>query len=307
MPTVKQLRYLAAIADTAHFARAAQLCHVTQPTLSAQIAALETHLGARLVERGRQGVSLTPVGRQVLERASVVLRCIEEIRELCRTNKKGMTGILRLGVLPTLGPYLLPELLPDIRAHYPLLQLYVREETSDSLVSNLHRAKYDAVFTSLPISGQSLRVRRLFWEPILMAIPHDHPLGSKRALSIEDLRGQAVLTLEPGHVMHRQIREICEQYGADLQLHYEGTSLDTLRIMVSVGMGIALLPALYVHSEMPKAANVRVTVPPNAKPGRTIGLVWRNSSPQSHIYEQFADSLKQIIRRKFNGVVHIRA
>jgi LysR family transcriptional regulator, hydrogen peroxide-inducible genes activator len=140
-----------------------------------------------------------------------------------------------------------------------------------------------------------------------MAIPHDHPLGGKRALAIEDLRGQAVLTLEPGHVMHRQIREICEQYGAELQLHYEGTSLDTLRIMVSVGMGIALLPALYVHSEMPKAANVRVTAPPNAKPGRTIGLVWRNSSPQSHIYEQFAESLKQIIRRKFNGVVHIRA
>jgi LysR family hydrogen peroxide-inducible transcriptional activator len=187
-----------------------------------------------------------------------------------------------------------------------MLRLYVREETSEALLSNLHRAKYDAIFTSLPIPGQSLQVQRLFWEPILMAIPHDHPLGSKRTLSAQDLKGQAVLTLEPSHVLHRQIREICEQYGAELQLHYEGTSLDTLRIMVSVGMGIALLPALYVHSEMPKAANVRVTMPPNAKPGRTIGLVWRSSSPQSHVYEQFADGLRQIIKVKFDGVVRIR-
>jgi LysR family hydrogen peroxide-inducible transcriptional activator len=214
-----------------------------------------------------------------------------------------MTGVLRVGVLPTLGPYLLPELLPDIRARYPKLQLYVREEMWEALLSNLHHGKYDAVFTSLPLPGESLRVRRLFWEPVQMAIPCEHPLASKHTVSVEDLKGQAVLTLEPRHVLHRQIREICEQYGAELQVHYEGTSLDTLRIMVSVGMGIAFLPALYVRSEMPKATNVRVTISPNTNLGRTIGLVWRSSSPQSSVYEEFSDDLKQIIERRFRGIV----
>lgn len=303
MPTLKQLRCLAAIADTHHFARAAQRCHVTQPTLSAQLAALEKRLGVQLVERGRNGANLTPVGRQIFERAVVALRCVEEIREISAAGRHGVVGTVRVGVLPTLGPYLLPELLPDIRSRYPKLRLYVREELSSELLTNLQRGKHDAIFTSFPIPVENLQAQPLFWEPIHLAIPTDHPLARKRALSSADLRGQAVVTLEPGHLLHRQMRDLCEQYGMELQLDYEGTSLDTLRIMVGIGMGIALLPALYVRSEIPKAANVRISKFPGSKPGRTIALVWRTSSTRAANYEKLAQTLRLIIKKKLGNFV----
>lgn len=305
MPTLRQLRYLAAIADAHHFERAARMCHVTQPTLSAQLAALEQRLGVPLVERGRHGASLTPVGRQILERAIIALKSVEEIREIARSGKHGVAGTVRIGVLPTLGPYLLAELLPDIRKHYPKLKLYVREELAIDLLSNLRQGRHDAILTSLPIRDDNLQVRPLFWEPILLAMPIDHPLASKRSLSSTDLKGQAVLTLEPGHILHRQIRELCEQYRMELQFDYEGTSLDTLRIMVGIGMGIALLPALYVRSEIPKVTNVKVAKLPGSKSGRTNALVWRMSSPRASDYEALANVVKQCISRKFANVVKV--
>ncbi len=303
MPTLKQLRYLAAIAEAHQFDRAAKMCHVTQPTLSAQLAALEQRLGVSLVERGRHGAGLTPVGRQILDRAIIALKSVEEIWEIARSGKHGVAGTVRIGVLPTLGPYLLAELLPDIRKRYPKLKLYVREELGIDLLSNLRHGKHDAVITSLPIRDGDLQVRPLFWEPILLAVPKDHPLASKQSLSSADLKGQAVLTLEPGHILHRQVRELCEKFHMELQFDYEGTSLDTLRIMVGLGMGVALLPALYVRSEMPKVTNVKVAKLPDSKSGRTNALVWRRSSPRASDYESLAQVLKQCIGRNFANVV----
>ncbi|WP_072396298.1 hydrogen peroxide-inducible genes activator [Hyphomicrobium sp. CS1GBMeth3] len=305
MPSLKQLQYLAAIAETHHFARAAELCHVTQPTLSTQLAAFEKRLGLALVERAQHGAHLTPAGRLILERAEIALRSVEEIREIARAGKKGVVGTVRIGVLPTLGPYMLPELLPDIHHVHPQLKLYVREELSEDLIANLHRGKHDAVFTSLPIGSTNLQIRPLFWEPIVVAIPSGHRLSEKTALLPGDLKGEAVLTLEPGHILHRQVRDVCEKYGAELQLDYEGTSLDTLRIMVGMGMGIALFPALYVRSEIPKDANVKVAKLPDAKTGRTIVLVSRSSSPRARDYDALSKSLRQFIRSKFSDVVRL--
>lgn len=307
MPTLKQLQYLAAIADAHQFERAARMCHVTQPTLSAQLAALERRLGVSLVERGRHGADLTPIGRQILDRATVALKSVEEIREIARVGKHGMAGTVRIGVLPTLGPYMLAELLPDIRKRYPKLKLYVREELGVDLLGNLRHGRHDAILTSLPIRDDTLQVRPLFWEPILLAMPKDHPLASKRSLSSADLKGQPVLALEPGHILHRQIQELCEQYRMELQFDYEGTSLDTLRIMVGIGMGMALLPALYVRSEIPKVTNVKVAKLPTSKSGRTNALVWRKSSPRASDYEALAQTLKQCISRKFVNVVKVVA
>jgi len=303
MPTLKQLKYLAAIAETHQFERAAQMCHVTQPTLSAQLSALEQRLGVSLVERGRHGASLTPVGRQIVERAIIALKSAEEIKEIARAGRHGVTGTVRIGILPTLGPYMLAELLPDVRRRYPRLKLYVREELASDLLNNLRHGRHDAILTSLPIRDDNLQVRPLFWEPILLAMPQDHALASKRSLSSADLRGQAVLTLEPGHILHRQVRELCDQYRMELQFDYEGTSLDTLRIMVGIGMGIALLPALYVRSEIPKVTNVKVAKLPTSKAGRTNALVWRKSSPRASDYEALAQVLKQCVSRKFANVV----
>ncbi len=303
MPTLKQLRYLAAVAEAHQFDRAAKLCHVTQPTLSVQLAALEQRLGVALVERGRHGAELTPVGREILERAKVALKSVEEIWEIARSGKHGVAGTVRIGVLPTLGPYMLAELLPDIRKHYPKLNLYVREELGVDLLSNLHHGRHDAILTSLPIRDGNLQIRPLFWEPILLAMPQDHPLASRQSLSSADLKGQAVLTLEPGHILHRQVRELCEKFRMELQFDYEGTSLDTLRIMVGLGMGVALLPALYVRSEIPKVTNVKVAKLPTPKAGRINALVWRKSSPRASDYEALAQVLKQGIGRKFAKVV----
>jgi len=305
MPTLKQLRYLAAIAETHQFERAAQMCHVTQPTLSAQLSVLEQRLGVSLVERGRHGAGLTPVGRQILERAIIALKSVEEIKEIARAGKHGVAGTVRVGILPTLGPYMLAELLPDVRRRYPQLKLYVREERASDLLTNLRHGRHDAILTSLPIRDDNLQVRPLFWEPILLAMPQDHALASKRLLSSADLKGQAVLTLEPGHVLHRQVRELCEQFGMELQFDYEGTSLDTLRIMVGLGMGVALLPALYVRSEIAKVTNVKVAKLPTSKFGRTNALIWRKSSPRASDYEALAQVLKQCARRKFANVVRV--
>lgn len=305
MPTLKQLRCLAALAETNHFRRAAQMCHVTQPTLSAQLAALEERLGVALVERGRQGTRLTPLGRQILERATLALRSVEEIRELASAGRHGVAGTVRVGILPTLGPYMLAELMPDIRKRYPKLKLYVREELSNDLLTNLNRGKHDAVLTSLPIPSAGLEMQRLFWEPIVLAIPKDHPLAAKMPLVRADLKGQPLLTLEPGHAINRQVRELCERYHMEPQLDYEGTSLDTLRIMVGIGMGISLLPALYVRSEIPKVNNVMLCKVPGAKPGRTIALVWRKSSPQGADYHGLARSLREFVQKKFADIVRV--
>lgn len=305
MPTLKQLSYLAAIAETHQFERAAQMCHVTQPTLSAQLSALEQRLGVSLVERGRHGAPLTPVGRQILERAIIALKSVEEIKEIARAGRHGVAGTVRIGVLPTLGPYMLAELLPDVHRRYPRLKLYVREERASDLLTHLRNGRHDAILTSLPVRDDTLQLRPLFWEPILLAMPQDHALAAKRSLSSADLKGQAVLTLEPGHVLHRQVRELCEQFGMELQFDYEGTSLDTLRIMVGLGMGVALLPALYVRSEIAKVTNVKVAKLPTAKFGRTNALVWRKSSPRASDYEALAQVLKQGARRKFANVVRV--
>jgi LysR family hydrogen peroxide-inducible transcriptional activator len=305
MPTLKQLSYLAAIAETHQFERAAQMCHVTQPTLSAQLSALEQRLGVSLVERGRQGAALTPVGRQIHERAIIALRSVEEIKEIARAGRHGVAGTVRIGVLPTLGPYMLAELLPDVHRRYPRLKLYVREERASDLLTSLRNGRHDAILTSLPVRDDTLQLWPLFWEPILLAMPQDHALAAKRSLSSADLKGQAVLTLEPGHVLHRQVRELCEQFGMELQFDYEGTSLDTLRIMVGLGMGVALLPALYVRSEIAKVTNVKVAKLPTAKFGRTNALVWRKSSPRASDYEALAQVLKQGAKRKFANVVRV--
>lgn len=305
MPTLKQLRCLVAIADTQNFRRAALMCHVTQPTLSAQLAALEERLGVVLVERGRQGANLTPVGRQVVDRAIVALRSVEEIRELANAGRHGVAGTVRIGVLPTLGPYMLAELMPDIRKRYPKLKLYVREELSSDLLTNLNRGKHDALLTSLPVAATALEVQPLFREPIVLAIPKDHQLASKRSLTPPDLKGQAVLTLEPGHAINRQVRDLCERYHMEPQMDYEGTSLDTLRIMVGLGMGISLLPALYVRSEIPKVKNVTLGKIPGAQPSRTIALVWRRSSPGSTDYRGLAKSLREFVAKRLSDAVHV--
>ncbi|GAB4353086.1 MAG: hydrogen peroxide-inducible genes activator [Kiloniellaceae bacterium] len=297
-PTLKQLRYLVAVADTLHFRRAAELSHVSQPTLSGQLRELEQRLGAQLVERSRTRVVLTPLGKEITARARLILREVQDLQDVARQGASLFGGMLRLGTLPTLGPYLLPHVLPELHRRYPQLRLYVREGMPQTLRGDLEDGKLDLLIFPLPAAGADLRSLPLLREPLLVAAARDHPLAGKAWIERADLKDQTVLALERGHRLRDQVQALCEDFGARLALDYEGTSLDTLRQMVGMGMGISFLPALYVRSEIPKDSDV-VTRPLRRKPpSRTIGLVWRRQSARGGDYAALAAALRAILRGK---------
>jgi LysR family hydrogen peroxide-inducible transcriptional activator len=298
MPTLKQLRYLVAIAETLHFRRAAELCHVSQPTLSGQLRALEQRLGVQLVERNRTKVILTPTGKEIANRARATLRDVQDMVELARQGTAILGGTLRLGIPPTLGPYLLPHILPEVHRSYPQLRLYVREDVPNALLHGLNDGRLDLLIAPLPIVGADLRVARLFREPLLIAAAQEHVLARKDLAERADIKGEVVLALEPGHKLHDQVRELCELYGAELALDYEGTSLDTLRQMVGMGMGISFLPALYVRSEIPKDSDVIARPLRSRAPFRTIGMVWRRHSARGEEFATLAKLVRRFVKKK---------
>ena len=295
MPTLQQFRYLVALADTGHFGRAAERCHVSQPTLSGQLKELERRLQARLVERDRRlRVVLTPLGRDVVARARRVLRDVDDIRELARRGSIDPAGTIRLGTLPTLGAYVLSIVVPDLHKRFPDLKLFVREGTAEGLLTALDDGVLDALLFPLPVRGAHLETAALVREPLAIVVPADHPMAAAAAVQPQALRGETVLALEPGHRLHLQVQELCTAFGADLSHDFAGTSLDTLRLMVGMGMGIAFLPALYVRSEAAKDPAVAVVPLAGEPPERRIGLVWRRQSVRSQAFETLAEAMRSV-------------
>ncbi|MDJ0936579.1 MAG: LysR substrate-binding domain-containing protein [Kiloniellales bacterium] len=296
MPTLKQLRYLVAVAETLHFRRAAEMSHVSQPTLSGQLRELEERLGVQLVERSRSKVILTPLGRQIAERAKTVLRDVQDVVELAKQGQAPLGGTIRVGVLQSLGPYFLPHILPELHGRYRDLKLYVREGMPTALLERLDQGNLDMLFFPLPVQGAELRSVRLFREPLWVVVPGEHRLASRETIRRSDLEGETFLTLERGHRLHDQVRALCEQYGAKLSLDYEGTSLDTLRQMVAMGMGLSLLPALYVRSEVLHDRQVVAREVKSGVPHRMIGMVWRRHSGRQEEYETLAGQIRGILK-----------
>ncbi len=301
--TLKQLRCLVALQDTKHFRRAAERCQITQPSLSAQIQNIEGALGVRLVERGRGGVAFTPVGRDVAERAQRVLEEIQGIVDFASGAQKGLVGTIRLGTKPTLGPYLLPHVVARLHRRYPELNLYVREGSPRELAHDLAAGAHDVMLSQLPVVGADLVTRRLFREPLYLALAVDHPLAGKEDVGPGDLAGLQVLSLNPQYQLHDQIAGLCESYGATLLRDYEGTSLDALRHMVGMGMGVTFMPALYVHSEIHARSEVTVKALHGAQFARSVGLIWRKSAGRAEQYEQIADVIRDVAGRKFKDIV----
>ena len=299
--TFKQIRYFQAIAEAGSFRRAADRLGVTQPTLTVQIAALESTLNTPLFERQRSGVVLTPVARGLLPRAR---RIAEEIKGFAE-QAQGVSGqsTYRLGVTPTLGPYLLPRVLPAVHRHFENLRLYVREGIPAQLSSDLKSAAHDVILTTLPLQGEDLEVAPLFRESSKLAVPLEHPLAKKSEILAEDLVGEAVLTIDEQHLYHRQISALCESLGATVNRDYEGTSLDTLRQMVVMGMGITFLPALYVTSEIGDSDTLRVTDVKGVTMNRDHALVWRRRSPARLFFRQLAETMRAIIDEQLVGEV----
>lgn len=299
MPSLRQLEYLVALYDKRHFRRAAETVGVSQPTLSAQLKAFERDLGATLVERGRAGVVFTPLGEEIVQIAHRIVRDMVEIRQKASSYGQDFGGTIRLGLPATIGPYLLPRMLPELHRTYPSLRLYVREEVPLTLPSALQEGRYDVLITPLPVKGAEFEVVPVFREPLFIAVAADHPLARSDEIKRSDLADQSILTLETGHHLHEQAEAMCEEFGARLRFDFEGTSLDTLRQMVAMGVGLSLLPGLYVRSSVAQDTSVKALKIRGRSLFRTIGVVWRRKSTLGAQYEKLANYVAKTIAREF--------
>lgn len=301
--TLKQLRYLVALDNSKHFRRAAEQCGISQPSLTAQIQNLEGVLGVQLVERSRLGMSLTPAGRDVCTRARRILEEVQGIFDFTAGAQHGLVGTIRLGAKTTLGPYLLPHVVANLHKSNPDLSLYVREAPPRDLEHELAHGQHDVILAQLPVSGSDFVTQRLFREPLYLAMAIDHPLAEKPHITTQDLKGQQILSLNPQYHLHDQIRQLCAEYGAILTRDYEGTSLDALRQMVGMGMGVTFLPALYVRSELPSRAEIVVKQFADRTITRSIGLVWRKSAGRAHAYKRLADVVRKTVEVQFTDLI----
>ena len=298
MPTVRQLEYLVAIADIRHFRRAAEHVNTTQPTLSGQLKALEERLGVELVERSRSRVVLTPAGTEIVEIARRILRDAREIRAIGASHNKKLAGVVRLGLPSSIGPSLVPKLVPDLKKEYPDLKFYVREEAPAALPNGLAGGTYDIVIGPLPFAGGEFDTLELYTEPLLLAVPADHALARKSEVNDAEIKGLGVITLETGHPLTTLVEGYCARVGATVLKNYAGNSLDTLREMVAMGLGTAFLPALYVKTNLSRDKSVR-TLEVSGRPlTRTVGVAWRKSTFNGKgRYAELADFMKLTAER----------
>ncbi len=287
-----------ALADTGHFGRAAERTFVSQPTLSAQLKKLEEYLGVKLVERQPKNVQLTEVGRQVVVRARRMLDESDEIIALARNNTDPLAGKLKLALIPTIGPYLLPRIMQKIRKALPHLGLMLYEHQTEPLLKRLRDGEIDLGVIALPIAHDGLETRELYDEAFTVALPNDHPLAAKALIKVQDLKGQTLLLLEDGHCLRDQALEVCSRIEVREAEDFRATSLETLRQMVVAGLGITLLPETAVES--PFGSQRGLTIRQFAKPAptRTVGAVWRKSSTRSPAISALCDVVDSVMRKQ---------
>lgn len=298
MVSLRQLQYLVAVADELHFRRAAEACNVSQPALSAQIQLLEEGLGAQLVERSQRKVILTPIGRDTVVRAREVLAQVDELQEAVREQVPPLSGALRLGVIPTVGPYVLPALLPRVRALFPKVELYLREEKTAELVSQLRAGQIDLALLALPVAGNDLHTLPLFDDPFVLAMPEGHELAREPSVCEADLVGRRLLLLDDGHCLRDHALQVCSLVGAGNAEDFSATSLNTLVQMVANGLGLTLMPALALDVELRSDSGLEVRRFRDPQPSRQIGLLWRRSSLRKTDFHAFAEVIEQQIEMR---------
>ncbi len=291
---LRDLSYLVALAEYRHFGRAAEASFVSQPTLSTQIRKLEDELGVALVERTPRKVLLTETGREIARRARGVLSQIDEIKSIAQRTRDPESGTIRLGIFPTLGPYLLPHVVPRLRQRFPRLELLLREEKTEQVLHMLREGTLDAGILALPVHDDSLHTEFLFEEPFVLAVPGGHPLASRDRLRMEDLSDQDLLLLEDGHCLRDQALEVCHLAGAGEKSGFRATSLETLRQMVSANVGITLLPALAVKPPVAQSPDVQLVEFEAPAPSRRIAMLWRKSSAMTPFFEALAAVIRDL-------------
>ncbi len=289
--TLQELRYYVAVADTGHFARAAERCHVSQPTLSVQLKKLEDYLGVTLFDRSLRRVTPTPVGREILRAARAIVEEAERIRALARAQ--GALESLRLGAIATVSPYYLPHAMKVLRRGFPRLRLLLREGLTAGLLRELAAGDLDAALVALPVDTGDLEIEPLFEEIFVAALPKGHPLAAKRVVEPKELAEAGVLLLEEGHCLREQALEVCGAANAASE-ELKATSLETLAHMVAGGVGCTLLPALAAGPRGVRGASaLEIRRFKSPAPRRTIGLVWRRRYAYGDIPHEMARCLRQ--------------
>jgi len=277
---LKDLRYLVAVADERHFGRAAQRCFVSQPTLSAQLKKLEDYLGVQLIERQPRRVLLTAAGDEIVARARRILESSDEVVALARAHRDPLAGPLRVALLPTIGPYLLPHIAPAVRRGLPRLKLLLYELKTAQILERLRAGELDVGVLALPVELDALVARELYQEPFLLALPQRHRLAHRSSVRLEELREEPLLLLEEGHCLRDQALELCGRAGVHTEQDFRATSLETLRQMVASGAGITLLPQLACQGAYGAARGIAMRPLARPAPVRRVGAVWRATSPR---------------------------
>lgn len=287
-PSVRQLKYICAVAEHRHFSKAADACFVTQSTLSAAVRELESRLGVMIFERDRKSVRVTPLGERLVRQARVVLGEVEDFVGLAGACGEVLAGELRLGVIPTVGPFLLPRLLSALRESYPKLRLYLREDVSERLVRQLRQGQLDLLILAFPYPLPGMETAPLFRDEFLLCLPPGHALERAERVRQRQLRGERLLLLEEGHCLREHALEACKLDGGDANLAYQGTSLHTLVQMVAGGLGVTLLPALSVQADVLGGTRLALKPIAGGDASREVGMAWRRSDPRRTDYLSLA-------------------
>lgn len=293
LPSIRQLQYLIAVVELRHFGKAAERCFVTQSTLSAGIQELETLLGAAVLERSKRKVIPTPLGLVLVEKAREVLALSENIVEEARGEHEPLTGKLRLGVIPTIGPFLLPKVLPAIRRKYRKLDLYLIEDQTAHILERIHAGELDCAIIALPYEMERMQ-SQVFWsENFWVAFPKKHHLSEGGSIDAMDLPADELLLLEEGHCFRDHALSACHREGLQTKAAFQGTSLYTLLEMVAGGQGITFIPDMATHSSLIKHRGVNLRALAEEGPHRDIGLVWRSTFYRKRDMKLLAETMAE--------------
>jgi len=298
---LKDLRYLVAVADTRHFGHAAARCFVSQPTLSAQLKKLEAYLGVQLVERQPRRIALTEAGQSVVAHARRILEASDEIVTIAQRQRDPLAGRLRLALIPTIGPYLLPLVATRLHKALPRLDLLLYEHQTGPLLEKLQAGEIDGGILALPADADGLVSMPLFDEPFVLAVPAAHPLAKRKTVHASDLHGETLLLLEDGHCLRDQALEVCSLSGAHEKQDFRATSLETLRQMVASGGGITLLPELASRGAYGSARGVGVVPFARPAPVRHVGIVWRKSSARAAAIEAVGHTIAEVVQKQLKS------
>lgn len=292
---LRDLQYLVALAEHRHFGKASEVCFVSQPTLSAQIKKLEEELGVQLLERNNKQVLITPIGESLIAQAHIILHESHKLRELAKLARDPFAGQFKLGMIPTVGPYLLPHILPLFKQKLPRLELRLYEDKTERIIEQLQQGKLDAGILALPIENKNLIQRELFREHFYVALPKNHPLSHKKVVKLKDLNNENLLLLEEGHCLADQVVEICNTVKIKSQEDYRATSLEMLRHMVAIGAGLTLIPALTTTSQ--SMVHVKSLAAPT--PSRVVGMIWRKQQAK----QACCEIMVKLIGEKVPGII----